>query len=71
MKPFIDAGLFAPLNDMLDQNGLKDTYQSGLLDYYSFNNNVYALPHGNNIEVIYYNKDLFAQAGIANTPTDI
>ncbi|OKP77657.1 ABC transporter substrate-binding protein [Paenibacillus helianthi] len=69
MKPFVDAGLFAPLNDMLDQNGLKDTYQSGLLDYYSFNGNVYALPDGNNIEVVYYNKDLFAKAGIAKTPT--
>ena len=69
MKPFVDAGLLAPLNDMLDQNGLKDTYQSGLLDYYSFDGNVYALPDGNNIEVVYYNKDLFAQAGIANTPT--
>ncbi|CAH1192221.1 hypothetical protein PAECIP111892_00891 [Paenibacillus auburnensis] len=69
MKPFVDAGLFAPLNDMLDQNGLKDTYQKGLLDYYSFNNNVYALPDGNNIEVVYYNKELFDQAGIKNTPT--
>lgn len=69
MKPFVDAGLFAPLNDMLDQNGLKDTYQAGLLDYYSFDNNVYALPDGNNIEVVYYNKDLFAQAGIAAPPT--
>lgn len=54
---------------MLDQNGLKDTYQAGLLDYYSFDNNVYALPDGNNIEVVYYNKDLFAQAGIAAPPT--
>ncbi|AIQ47478.1 ABC transporter substrate-binding protein [Paenibacillus sp. FSL R7-0273] len=69
MKPFVDAGLFAPLNDMLDQNGLKDTYQEGLLDYYSFDGNVYALPDGNNIEVVYYNKELFEQAGIANTPT--
>lgn len=69
MKPFVDAGLFAPLNDVLDQNGLKDTYQAGLLDYYSFDNNVYALPDGNNIEVVYYNKDLFAQAGIAAPPT--
>ncbi len=69
MKPFVDAGLFSPLNDMLDQNGLKDTYQAGLLDYYSFDNNVYALPDGNNIEVVYYNKDLFAQAGIAAPPT--
>lgn len=68
MKPFVDAGLLAPLNDVLDQNGLKDTYQSGLLDYYSFDNNVYALPDGNNIEVVYYNKDLFAQAGIAAPP---
>ncbi|WP_379134298.1 extracellular solute-binding protein [Paenibacillus sp. sgz500958] len=69
MKPFVDAGLFAPLNDMLDKNGLKDTYQEGLLDYYSFDNNVYAVPDGNNIEVVYYNKDLFQQAGIANVPT--
>lgn len=68
MKPFVDAGLFEPLNDMLDKNGLKDTYQSGLLDYYSFNGNTYAVPDGNNIEVVYYNKDLFAQAGIANPP---
>ncbi|MBY3621864.1 extracellular solute-binding protein [Acinetobacter sp. CUI P1] len=68
MKPFVDAKLFAPLNDMLDQNGLKDTYQSGLLDYYSFDGNVYALPDGNNIEVVYYNKELFEQAGIKDTP---
>ncbi|GKS12193.1 ABC transporter substrate-binding protein [Paenibacillus chitinolyticus] len=68
MKPFVDAGLLAPLNDMLDKNGLKGTYQNGLLDYYSFNNNVYALPDGNNIQVVYYNKDLFAQAGIKDTP---
>ncbi|WP_238357814.1 extracellular solute-binding protein [Cohnella zeiphila] len=69
MKPFVDANLFVPLNDMLDQNGLKDTYQSGLLDYYSFNGNTYALPDGNNIEVVYYNKDLFQQAGISAPPT--
>jgi raffinose/stachyose/melibiose transport system substrate-binding protein len=64
MKPFVDANLLAPLNDMLDQNGLKGTFQSGILDYYSFNNNVYALPDGNNIAVVYYNKDLFAQGGV-------
>lgn len=68
MKPFVDAGLLAPLNDMLDQNGLKDTYQEGLLDYYSFDGNVYALPDGNNIEVVYYNKELFEQAGITKVP---
>lgn len=69
MKPFVDANLFAPLNDMLDKNGLRDTYQSGLLDYYSFGGNTYAVPDGNNIEVVYYNKDLFSQAGISAPPT--
>lgn len=68
MKPFVDAGLLAPLNDMIDKNGLKDTYQTGLLNYYSFNDKVYALPDGNNIEVVYYNKDLFTQAGITEVP---
>lgn len=69
MLPFVEANLFAPLNDMIEKDGLKDTYQAGLLDNYSFNGNVYALPDGNNIEVVYYNKDLFAQAGISAPPT--
>lgn len=68
MKPFVDANLLAPLNDMLDQNGLKDTYQDGLLDNYTFNGNVYAVPDGNNIEVVFYNKALFAKAGITEVP---
>lgn len=69
MKPYVDAGLLAPLNDVIDKGGLKDTYQKGLLDYYSKDGNVYALPDGNNIEVGFYNKALFAKAGIAAPPT--
>lgn len=69
MKPYVDAGLLAPLDDILDQDGLRDTYQKGLLDYYSKDNKVYALPDGNNIEVGYYNKALFEKAGIAAPPT--
>ncbi|MWV42250.1 extracellular solute-binding protein [Paenibacillus sp. HJL G12] len=64
MQPFVDAKLLAPLNDMLDQNGLKDTFQDGLLDWYSFDGNTYALPDGNNIGVVYYNKELFDKAGV-------
>ncbi|UVI33832.1 extracellular solute-binding protein [Paenibacillus spongiae] len=64
MKPFVEAGLFAPLNDMVEQNGLKDTFQEGILDWYTFDNNLYALPDGNNIGVVYYNKELFEQGGV-------
>lgn len=64
MQPFVDADLFAPLNDMVEQNGLKDTFQSGILDYYTFDGNLYALPDGNNIGVVYYNKKLMEQGGV-------
>lgn len=64
MKPFVDAGLFAPLNDMVAQNGLKETFQEGILDFYTFDNNLYALPDGNNIGLVYYNKELLEQAGV-------
>jgi raffinose/stachyose/melibiose transport system substrate-binding protein len=68
MKPFVDGGVLAPLNDMVEQNGLKDTFTSGILDYYSFDNNLYGLPDGNNIAMVYYNKELFEKAG-AKVPT--
>ncbi|MFB9279512.1 extracellular solute-binding protein [Cohnella cellulosilytica] len=68
MQPFVDADLFAPLNEMVEKNGLKGTFQEGILDYYSFNGNLYALPDGNNIALIYYNKKMFDEAG-ATVPT--
>jgi len=68
MKPFVDAGLLAPLNEMVEKNGLKDTFQSGILDSYTFDGNVYALPDGNNIGLFYYNKKMFEEAG-AKVPT--
>ncbi|KIL36138.1 ABC transporter substrate-binding protein [Cohnella kolymensis] len=64
MKPFVDAGLFAPLNEMVEKNGLKGTFQEGILDYYTFDGNLYALPDGNNIAIVYYNKQLFEKAGV-------
>lgn len=69
MKPFVDAGLLAPLNDVVDKDGLKNTFQEGLLDYYSFDDKLYAFPDGNNIEVVFYNKELFAKAGIQKLPS--
>ncbi|MCI3924696.1 extracellular solute-binding protein [Paenibacillus sp. TRM 82003] len=64
MAPFVEAGLFAPLNDMVEENGLKDTFQEGILDWYTFDDNLYALPDGNNIGVVFYNKELFEQGGV-------
>jgi len=64
MQPFVEAKLLAPLDDMLDQNGLRGTFQDGLLDWYSFDGQTYAVPDGNNIGVVYYNKELFEKGGV-------
>ncbi|MDO3410363.1 extracellular solute-binding protein [Saccharibacillus sp. CPCC 101409] len=64
MQPFVDEDLFAPLNDMVEENGLKDTFQKGILDYYTFDGNLYALPDGNNIGVVFYNKKLMEEGGV-------
>jgi raffinose/stachyose/melibiose transport system substrate-binding protein len=63
MKPFVDSGVLAPLDDILDGE-LKSSFQSGVLNYYTFNGKVYALPYNLNIAGIFYNKEKFGQAGL-------
>ncbi|EXX86760.1 ABC transporter substrate-binding protein [Paenibacillus darwinianus] len=63
LQPFADGKVLAPLNDMLDDE-LKGTFLEGVLDYYTFDGNVYALPYNMNIAGIYYNKELFEKAGV-------
>ncbi|WP_053373054.1 extracellular solute-binding protein [Paenibacillus sp. FJAT-27812] len=63
LQPFANGKVLAPLNDILDDE-LKGTFLEGVLDYYSFDGNVYALPYNMNIAGIYYNKELFEKAGV-------
>lgn len=63
LQPFANGKVLAPLNDMLDDE-VKGTFLEGVLDYYSFDGNVYALPYNMNIAGIFYNKELFEKAGV-------
>lgn len=64
MKPFVDGGKLVPLDDILAKDGLKETFVPGVLDYYTFDGKVYGLSEGNDIAVVYYNKDLFKEADV-------
>ncbi|BBH20346.1 ABC transporter substrate-binding protein [Paenibacillus baekrokdamisoli] len=64
MKPFADEGLLAPLDDVLAKDGLKDTFKQGVLSNYTFGGKTYGLPETLDIAYVYYNKDLFKQAGV-------
>ncbi|WP_042206341.1 extracellular solute-binding protein [Paenibacillus durus] len=68
MQPFVDAGLLAPLDDILEKDGLKDTFLPLVLDGYKFNDQQYALPMAYNLTALFYNKALFEKIG-AEVPT--
>jgi raffinose/stachyose/melibiose transport system substrate-binding protein len=63
LEPFADGDVLAPLNDMLDEE-FKNVFLDGVLEYYTFDDTVYALPYNMNIAGLFYNKELFEQAGV-------
>lgn len=63
-----DAGLTVPVTDVLSADYLADFYDS-VLDGCKINGDIYGLPLYTSPYVLYYNKDLFTQAGLdPNTP---
>lgn len=73
MKEYADTGVFLDLTDLIDETAdIKDNVDSTLLDMMELSAvgspGTYALPINNQMEVFYYNKELFAEAGIEKTP---
>lgn len=63
---FVDAGTILPLNDRLeaDPDLSRDAFFERLLETCSYNGTLYCLPYNTSTPVLYYNKDLFAEAGL-------
>ncbi|WP_234978437.1 extracellular solute-binding protein [Bacillus tuaregi] len=55
MKPFVDGEMFAPLDDIVEQ----DKFVAGTLDAFSVDEKPYAVPLELNITPVYYNKEIF------------
>ncbi|MFH5183851.1 extracellular solute-binding protein [Paenibacillus sp. TAB 01] len=64
MKPYVDSGVLAPLNDIVDEE-LRKTFHPEVLSYYTFDEKLYALPYNLNVAGIFYNKEVFAKEGLA------
>ncbi len=63
-----DAGLAAPLDEVLDADFLNDYYPN-ILEAHSINGKVYGAPLYVSPSLLFYNKDLFEKAGLdPNTP---
>lgn len=58
-----DSGLIAPVTDILSADYLADFYPN-IMEAYTIDGKVYGLPQYVGPYVLYYNKDLFTQAGL-------
>lgn len=65
---YADAGLVQDLTDALAEDGWGDTFLPGPMAVYRQNGKIYGVPWRFGMVGIWYNKDLFEKAGIAETP---
>ncbi len=71
MNEYATAGLLRDITPELDADGgaWRNTFASGALGVYSYKGANYGVPWDMGMIGFWYNKALFAQAGIANPPT--
>jgi raffinose/stachyose/melibiose transport system substrate-binding protein len=70
MNAYADAGLLKDITPDLDANGgaWRNTFSPGALGVYSYKGKNYGVPWDMGMIGWWYNKDLFAKAGIQDTP---
>lgn len=64
MRPYVEAGLFEPVDDVWEANGLKDSMASSV-DSMTLNGKIWGVPYTYYQWGVYYRKDIFKKLGIA------
>ena len=66
IQGYAASGVLEPLNPYIEASGY-DTgdYWPSLLEFGTFDGTIYGLPRDIGLEVLYYNKDIFDEAGVA------
>lgn len=68
MNQQVEAGLLKDITSYLDKEGWRDTFSEGALGVYAYKGKNYGVPRDMGMVGFWYNKDLFAKAGISNPP---
>ena len=63
-------GVIVPINDVFDNGVDKSVIPAGLLDNMNYGDDVYATPMNLSTMMLYYNKDLLAEAGLETPPAN-
>jgi sn-glycerol 3-phosphate transport system substrate-binding protein len=68
-KFMIDSQDIVPMQDFIDQSHFDiSQLEPNILGYYSVGGKLYSMPFNSSQPVLYYNKDMFKDAGIAEPP---
>lgn len=60
LKPFVEGGKVLPLDSLLNSDTeWKNRFNEGVFGPVTFNNEIYAVPHGQTVAGVFYNKDIF------------
>ncbi|WP_083778014.1 ABC transporter substrate-binding protein [Paenibacillus sp. JDR-2] len=71
MDVFLDTGILEPLDDYIKQENVDVSGYGPLYDSLKVNGKVYGLPYRKSNWMLYYNKTLFDQAGVAYPKDDM
>ncbi|HEV7275238.1 MAG TPA: extracellular solute-binding protein [Devosiaceae bacterium] len=67
----VSANLLLPLDDYMEAEGIDPAAYGGVVEALELDGNVYALPFRSDFWLLYYNKDLFDNAGVEYPDNDM
>ena len=68
-KWMIDSEYIVPMQNLIDDNNYDiSKFEKNIIDYYTVNNKLYSMPFNTSTPILYYNKDVFKEAGIKVPP---
>lgn len=68
----IESGWIIPMQEMVDADGYDvSQIEPNLAAYYTVDDQLYSMPFNSSTPIMYYNKDMFDQAGITEIPDSL
>ena len=67
----VSKGVLEPLNERIEKDGVDLSAYNGMTDQVAVDDELYELPFRNDFWVLYYNKDLFDDAGVDYPTNDM
>ena len=65
----IDSGWVVPMQELIDADGWDaGQIEPNIAAYYTVDSQLYSMPFNSSTPILYYNKDMFAKAGITEVP---